>query len=222
MEILSRGSFINKMPMVLASASPRRQALLAAQGLYFKVIPCLKREPGIEDHESEAAYVVRLASWKAGQVCKNNKTDIFLAADTIVCLDGRILGKPSSAKQALEMLVFLRGREHYVYSGVCILNAFTGAKISFASRTRVEMANFDDSVLRAYVLTGEPMDKAGAYAVQGNGTFLVSKVSGSYTNVVGLPVSRTIRELLAIKAIAPRTSEESLPEDKLLDGFGHE
>lgn len=178
--------------LVLASASPRRRELLSRICADFRV------EPSDIDElldTAEPGAIAALALAKARAVAARGVRGLVLGADTVVVLDGIPLGKPSSGDEAREMLRRLRGREHVVITGVALLDTLTGREASTAVLTRVVMAAYDEAAIDAYVATGEPLDKAGAYAVQGLGARLVAKVDGCYTNVVGLPVTTT-RNLL--------------------------
>lgn len=181
---------------VLASASPRRRELLAGLGLDFEVRPVdLDETP--QPGESPAACVLRLAESKAR--ARLGDGEIVLAADTIVVIDGRILGKPSDAEEARAMLATLAGRTHEVFTGVALACGDRPPRLAVAlDRTLVSVVPLDAAAIDAYVATGEPLDKAGAYAIQGIGALLVARIEGNYTNVVGLPlptVARLAREL---------------------------
>lgn len=175
--------------LVLASASPRRRDLLAGLGVRFTVRPVDVDErprPGEDPH----VYVLRLAEEKAA--ARAAPGELVLAADTSVVLDGEILGKPGDAEEARQMLSRLAGREHTVLTGVALLEAGGGSR-SAVEESRVRIAALSDEELRWYVATGETMDKAGSYAVQGLGAMFVEAVFGDYTNVVGLPLPSTYR-----------------------------
>ena len=192
------------MRLILASASPRRSALLAALGLPFEVRPSGLAEtlvPGLDG----PTLTTGLALAKARDVAARLGAGpaLVLGADTLVLLDGRPLGKPASAADARTMLAGLRGRAHEVVTGVALLETPGGRETSAAVTSRVVMRAFTDVELEAYVATGEPDDKAGAYAVQGRGGRLVERVEGCYTNVVGLPL-RTTARLLRTFGLAPR------------------
>jgi len=178
--------------LVLASASPRRSQLLRDLGWRFHVAPthALEPEPSRDDGDNPGAYVERLARLKAA-ACEEE--GLIVAADTVVVLEGRILNKPRDESDALAMLCALRGRTHRVFSGVCLRlkNEFW----SEHETTRVTFGNVSDDWLRAYVQTGEPLDKAGAYGAQGRGALLIERIEGDYQNVVGLPVFRLARML---------------------------
>ncbi|OLB07029.1 MAG: septum formation protein Maf [Candidatus Rokubacteria bacterium 13_2_20CM_69_15_1] len=182
------------MRLVLASASPRRRELLRSIAPQFEVVPS-EIEETLEDAPAPVA-VARLALRKARAVAARVREAVVLAADTVVILDGAALGKPADAREARAMLRRLRGREHEVITGVAVLDSRTGREASTSVVSRVRMAAYSDATLEAYVATGAPLDKAGAYAIQDLGGALVERLAGSYTNVVGLPVEET-RWLLA-------------------------
>lgn len=176
--------------LVLASGSPRRRELLLGLGLSFTVRPADVDETP-RQREDPAGYVVRLAEEKAAAITRPG--ELVLAADTTVVLDGEILGKPADVEDAHRMLGKIAGREHEVLSGVALWEASRGARAAALERTRVKMAPLSSEEICWYVETGEPMDKAGSYAVQGLGSMFVQEVFGSYTNVVGLPIPLTRR-----------------------------
>jgi septum formation protein len=172
---------------VLASASPRRRALLAELGLEFEVRPSDVDE-SVLPGEEPAAYVRRLAVAKARAACRRG--ELVLGADTTVVLDGVILGKPGGAEEARAMLSALAGRRHLVFSGVALVRDTGGepACVAVVERTEVEM-RMTPREIDWYVASGEVFDKAGAYAIQGLGSLFVTANHGSHTNVVGLPLS---------------------------------
>jgi septum formation protein len=177
--------------LVLASASPRRRDLLASSGFEFDARPAAVPEvhrPG----ESPRAYVTRLARDKAAAVVSTGR-EIVLAADTTVVLGSEVLEKPRDAADARRMLGLLSGRSHDVITGVCLRVADRFA-VS-ADSTTVHFAALTSEEIAAYVETGEPMDKAGAYAIQGIASRWISRIDGCYFNVVGLPVARVWREI---------------------------
>lgn len=204
-----QGPFRTLRPLTLASASPRRQALLAGQGLCFEVCPSPLREPAPELAEAPSDYARRMARLKGEEVAAGRPDQIVISADTIVVLDGRILGKPRDVAHALRMLSDLAGNWHEVITGSCVLHVREKFSKCHAVTTRVRMGPVSSDMLRAYVATGEPMDKAGAYGIQGAGAFLVEEVRGSYTNVVGLPLPEILRVLLELGAIAPAPESPS-------------
>jgi septum formation protein len=175
--------------LVLASASPRRAALLAALGIPFRVIVSGVDE-SLRDGEDGAAAAERLARAKAASVVDSGGLPV-LGADTVVVCDGAILGKPESAADAARMLRALSGRTHEVVTGVAL--AAAGTLRSGVDRTAVRFASLSEAQIDWYVATGEPMDKAGAYHVDGGGAVFIESLSGSPSNVAGLPVRLLLR-----------------------------
>lgn len=180
------------VPLVLASRSPRRRAVLEQLGLRFDVV----RPPeGVErpwrETEAPDAYAHELASAKARAVASGHPTELVLAADTIVVLDGHVLGKPQGPAEARAMLGRLAGREHVVHTGLSVV-APGGAEASGVEATGVVVRPLSKDEIEAYVATGEPLDKAGAYGIQGMGAAMVEAVRGCYFNVMGLPVARLL------------------------------
>jgi septum formation protein len=180
---------------VLASGSPRRRELLAGLGLTFTVRAADVDETPIPG-EAPAACVRRLALAKAA--ARIDKGELVLAADTIVVLDGRLLGKPRDAADARRMLASIAGREHTVLTGMTLHDEPSGRQEAVVEASRVRMARMSPHEIEWYVATGEPLDKAGSYAVQGMGALFVEAVYGSYTNVVGLPLPATYRLFSAL------------------------
>jgi septum formation protein len=179
--------------VVLASASPRRVELLRQVGLVFTVA-----DPGPDRAWPEGAEprhgVRALALDKAQRIAARRATAVVIGADTVVVVRGDRLGKPRDGAEALAMLMRLQGRTHEVWTGVAVLHR--GERRTAAECTQVQFARLDEGTLRQYVRTGEPLDKAGAYAIQGLASQFVRRVVGDYANVVGLPLRR-LRELLA-------------------------
>ncbi|MEZ7198015.1 Maf family protein [Pseudodesulfovibrio karagichevae] len=200
---MKKGPFHNHSPIVLASGSPRRRELMSDLGLTFDVHPSPLDEPLPEPGESPAAYVLRMAELKTLDVAARFRGATVIGADTAVVLGNRIMGKPQSKLDALEMLTALSGATHQVVSGFCVVLP-DGKTLSEAVSTDVDMRQSSEAELMSYIETGEPMDKAGAYAIQGVGTFLVTAIRGSYTNVVGLPVARVLEILLSWAIVVPR------------------
>jgi septum formation protein len=187
--------------LVLASASPRRQELLRAAGIAFTVQPADIDETPLRD-ESPRECAERLAREKALTVFQSHPQDYVLGADTIVVIEKQILGKPRDASDAMRMLRLLAGRTHAVITGVCVVEPVgsgqgsVGSKINAASEiTLVTFCDLSDDEIRDYVSTGEPMDKAGAYAIQGIASRWIPRIEGDYSNVVGLPVALVYRML---------------------------
>jgi len=184
--------------IILASASPRRAALLAQICLRFRVHPSeLNEEGGATEsgNESPAARACRLARAKAEGVAASVERGLVIGADTIVVCGGIIFGKPRDGAEAQDILLHLAGRTHQVITGVAVVEAETGRAEVDAAATGVTMRAFAASEAAAYVATGEPLDKAGAYAIQGRGALLVDRIEGDYSNVVGLPLPTLARLL---------------------------
>jgi septum formation protein len=178
--------------LILASASPRRRELLGRICPAFTVVPADVDES--LDPGPVAAAVERLALRKARAVAAGARDAVVLAADTVVVVDGVVLGKPAGPDEARAMLRRLRGRVHEVVTGVAVVDA-AGREASRSVTTRVLMAAYSDATLHAYAASGAPLDKAGAYAIQDRDGALVDGLAGSYTNVVGLPLEATRRLL---------------------------
>lgn len=178
--------------LILASRSPRRSELLRRLGLEFRVVAATVDESYV-DHEMPADHAERLAREKASAVARDEPGALVIGCDTIVIIDSDVLGKPRDSADAIRMLGRLAGRQHEVITGVAV--AFEGRVTSAVERVRVRFRPLDEAECEAYVATGEPMDKAGAYGIQGLGSALVQSIEGDYFAVVGLPVVRTL-ELL--------------------------
>ncbi len=173
------------MDIILASGSPRRKELLGQMGLDFTVCPADVDETIAPGTPPERA-VAELSARKAQAVAESHPAELVLAADTVVVLDQAILGKPHSQAQAVEMLSRLSGRTHAVYTGFTLQKE--GRVVTKVERTAVTFRRLTSGEIEAYVATGEPMDKAGAYGIQGLGSLLVQGIQGDYFNVMGLPV----------------------------------
>ncbi len=175
--------------IILASSSPRRKSLLEQLGLKFKVIPSTAYEsvlPGL----TPAELVEVLAKEKAHQVALQLTSGIVIGADTVVVWRGEIMGKPASPQEAVGMLKRLRADVHEVYTGLALIDAASGESITGREMTRVYFKDITDAEIESYVATEEPLDKAGAYAVQGKAAIFIERIEGCYTNVVGLPLAR--------------------------------
>lgn len=180
--------------LILASASPRRKRLLKRLGLTFRVVPSGIDEiipGGIPAHQA----AVGLALDKAIEVSRRVRADLVLGADTLIAIDGEILGKPADSQQARAMLQKLKGRTHSVITGLAIVRCPDQAQATGSVETAVRMCSYTASEVDEYVRSGEPLDKAGGYAIQGLGNRLVETIDGCYNNVVGLPLCR-LSELL--------------------------
>lgn len=188
------------MRLVLASASPRRAELLRAAGFSFDVRPVDLDERALAG-EAAPAYVERLAVEKARAAARQARDEVVLGADTVVVVDGAMLGKPQDRDEAREMLERLSGRSHEVLTGVALVHP-EGA-VSAVDVSRVEFGPLSAEEIAWYVSSGEPSDKAGGYAVQGLASRFVTRVEGSYSNVVGLPVALVYRMLRALDVAAP-------------------
>ncbi len=182
--------------IILASASPRRQELLTQIGMEFKVIPSGMEE--VPQSRQPEVVVMELSEGKAGDVFeslpeKEKENSLVIGADTIVAFKGRIMGKPDSRENAQEILSCLQGGIHQVYTGVTLI--WQGGKRAFYEKTDVVMYPMSMEEIKEYVDTGEPMDKAGAYGIQGQGAAYIKEIRGDYNNVVGLPIGRLYQEM---------------------------
>ncbi len=190
-------------PVILASGSPRRRKLMAGLGLTFKVMPAVIDEtPG--NRERPEDFAGRMAVAKAAAVAGIQPSSWVVGADTIVVTPGgNILGKPRNREHALMMLRQLRGNTHQVMTGLCLCCVNKGIKARLVETTSVTFTEAGDEVLQAYIRTGEPLDKAGAYGIQGIGSFLVREIHGSCSNVIGLPLHRLLSLLIENRVVAP-------------------
>ena len=180
---------VSAVRLVLASSSPRRRELLGLLGLKPEIVPADVDEstrPG----ESPVAYVERLAREKAEAVAVQRPDAWIVGADTTVSIDGDIIAKPESVDEAVAMLTRLQGRDHVVHTGMAVVGR--GRTVSGVESTRVWMRRLDERTIRDYIATGEPMDKAGAYGIQGFGAVIVEKVEGDYFTVMGLGLGRLV------------------------------
>lgn len=204
--LLNRGSAdsLERAMLILASASPRRQELLAQTGLSFTVAPANINED-LLPNETAAAYVQRLAEEKAQAIWNANQAAdsvddplIVLGADTCVVCDGRILGKPTDTADARRMLELLSGRTHAVLTGLAVIS--NRKIVRHVEITQVMFNQLDDREIVQYIASGEPLDKAGGYAIQGFAARWIPRIEGCYFNVVGLPIARTISLLAEARA----------------------
>lgn len=178
------------LPLILASASPRRKELLSQMGVPFEVIVAETEEIAIG---SPRELVMKNAREKALAVQNMHPERMILGSDTVVCVDGQVLGKPRDEEDAFRMLKSLAGRKHAVYTGVCLLSP--GKEDVQCDETQVFFSALSDEEIRRYIATKEPMDKAGAYAIQGQAGMFVEKIHGSFSNVIGLPMALVRRML---------------------------
>jgi septum formation protein len=182
------GSSAERSPLVLASASPRRRWLLHGLGVRFEVL-ALAVDERMREGEGAALFAARLADEKAYAGSMRRRDAWVLAADTVVALGPTTLGKPADAAQATAMLTLLSGRVHTVHTAVALMGPGGVPAERVVVATRVGFRRLAAEEIHAYVATGEPLDKAGAYAIQGEGACLIDRIDGSYTNVIGLPVA---------------------------------
>lgn len=180
------------LPLILASGSPRRRELLDLMGLTYTV-----ETPDVDESFSgrPSETVMEISRRKAAAVAARHSDSIIIAADTLVFADGA-LGKPHTPERAKEMLRSLAGNWHHVYTGITVINTHSGRILRNVDKTRVHLVPMTEQEIDAYVATGEPLDKAGAYGIQGMGGMFVDRIDGSYSNVVGLPMSM-LRIMLA-------------------------
>lgn len=188
-------------PLVLGSNSPRRKEFLEQLGLVFTVCGP-EIDESVKRGELPSAYVERMAAEKATKIMDTFPDHYVIGADTAVCVEERILGKPEDSNEAVEMLMALSGRNHVVCGGISVGCRKEQVQVVLSVSTSVVFAPFDENVARAYVATGESLDKAGAYGIQGKGSFLVDRINGSYSNVVGLPLMQTVSLLTTHGVIA--------------------
>lgn len=194
----------NHSTIVLASASPRRSELMALAGISCVVVPADICEDPLPGEDAEE-HVMRLSREKAQAVSATEDGRFFIGADTVVVLDGRIMGKPANEEQAFEMLTALSGRTHQVITGITVMDRETGSCLSRSVRTEVLFKTLTDQEIHDYIASGCPMDKAGAYAIQGGAVHFIRSISGSYTNVIGLPMTE-LYELLQDMQALPSSS----------------
>jgi len=189
------------MRFILGSSSPRRKELLQTYGLKFEIVsPDIEEVPGTNERPED--FVKRVANDKMEAILKTirydkKKNPVIITADTIVVLNDKILGKPKTEKDAFDMLKGLQNRWHIVYTAFCI--NYRIKRICRLVKTDVRFRRLSDTEIKRYIKSGEPMDKAGAYAAQGKGASIIKEIKGSYTNVVGLPMAELIDELKKLK-----------------------
>ena len=198
----------NPVPLILASGSPRRREFFERLGYDFTIV-----RPDTAEHarpgETARDYVRRNAAEKAAEVASRHPTSVVVSADTVVVQDGEILEKPKSPADARRMLRELSGRTHHVMTGLCSRGpspSGTPAEVSDVVVTDVEFKPLSDAEIDVYIASGEPADKAGAYAIQGLAAYMILAIRGSYTNVVGLPLAEVVDILATRFSIHPRLS----------------
>lgn len=185
---------MNKRLIILASESPRRRELLALTGLKFRVVPS-DYEEDMTKPLSPHKLAKFLSREKARSVATGYSNAIVIAADTFILFNGKLLGKPHTLKEAINMLDLLNGRSHTVITGYTIIDTAENTSLSRSVRTKVWLRDLADEEIYTYVESGEPLDKAGAYAIQGLGSILIKKIVGDYFNVIGLPLCSLAEDL---------------------------
>lgn len=197
---------MQKAQMILASASPRREELLSLAGITFRVIPSEVSEEMVGD-ESPEEHVLRLAEAKAASVAGQHPDAWVLGADTVVVIDGEVLGKPTRREEARLMMHKLSGRTHRVITGFTLFKAAEKAKVRKAVTSTVTFREMTAEEVEWYISTEEPYDKAGGYAMQGRAALFIREVSGSHTNVIGLPICEVVEALRDVGAVDFATGE---------------
>ena len=186
--------------IILASASPRRTELMALAGIEFDVVPADIDEKVLPG-EKPSEHVLRLSREKADAVAGSTNGRFFIGADTVVVLDDRIMGKPADDSEAFRMLSALSGRKHEVITGFSVFDRISGIHLGRSVHTEVMFKELSEREIRAYIATGCPMDKAGAYAMQGGAVHFIRSICGSYTNVIGLPMTELYETLDQLGAL---------------------
>ena len=189
-----------EFPLILASGSPRRRELLDQMGLIYTI-----DSPDVDENYTgrPAETVLEISRRKAVAVAARHPDSVILAADTLVFAD-EALGKPHTPERAKEMLTALADNWHNVYTGITLINTNSGRVLRNVDRTRVHMTSMTEQEMDAYIATGEPLDKAGAYAIQGQGGMFIDRIDGSYSNVVGLPMTMLRTMLLQLNGMTER------------------
>jgi septum formation protein len=200
---------VHHSPIILASKSPRRKELLEDAGIHFSIEPSRVRESDFPSLTPER-YAETLARAKAADIADRHPDTWVIGADSIVYIDETILEKPESVSDAREMIRRLSGRSHFVFTGYCLICRKRAAIFAETVRTEVIFKSLSDAEIEWYIHTEEPYDKAGGYAIQGLGSFMVKSIIGSYTNVVGLPLCEVLDHLTRMGVIDRRAAVESL------------
>lgn len=195
------------MQILLASTSPRRRELLELLGLTFHIIPptCEER---LSPNLSPGEQTRQLAREKAQSVADEHPQDIVIGSDTVIEIEGKLLGKPENIQEAETMLRNLQGRYHQVHTGVAIIHQANKVSINFVETAQVWIKSFDEHTLKTYLDTEESLGKAGSYSIQGNGAQLIEKIEGDYPTIVGLPLWRTAKALEQQGVVLPNPVEE--------------
>ncbi len=195
--------YSNSAPVILASASPRRQDFLSWMGVQYRV-EVADIDESRKQGEPPEIFVQRLAKEKGTVVAEKFPLYWVISGDTVVCLDSQVLGKPQDREDAVQMLMQLSGRTHSVLSAYSVIHQQKGIAECDFVRTEVSFTPFSEEVARAYVQTGEPLDKAGSYGIQQCGVSLVASINGSYSNVVGMPLAELLSVLLRLGVVSCR------------------
>ncbi|MDH5563348.1 MAG: Maf family protein [Nitrospirota bacterium] len=195
------------MRILLASTSPRRQELLSLLGLPFHSVPPTCEE-ALSPHLSPSEQTRQLARDKAQSVASQHPQDLVIGSDTVIEIEGKLLGKPENMQEAETMLRQLRGQCHQVHTGVAIIHQSTNVSIDFVETAKVWIKPFDEQTLKTYLATEESLGKAGAYSIQGEGAQLIEKIEGDYPTIVGLPLWRTAKMFEQQGVILPNPVEE--------------
>jgi septum formation protein len=178
-----------KLKWILASSSPRRREILSSLGLRFRVDPSSRSEPDLLPGEEPRAYAVRAARVKSGEVGKKHRSGLVIGADTVVVRSDRVMGKPTSGEEARKMLRILSAGWHDVITGISLLDCGSGRSHSASELSRVHFRRISGAEIDWYLKTGEYVDKAGAYAIQGYASLFIDRIDGCYFNVVGFPIA---------------------------------
>jgi septum formation protein len=195
------------MHILLASTSPRRQELLKLLGLPFRIVPPTCKDT-LTPNLSPSEQTCQLACDKANSVANHHPQDFVIGSDTIIEIEGKLLGKPEDMQEAETMLRSLRGKCHQVHTGVAIIQKATNVSHHFVDTAQVWIKLFDEKSLKSYLYTKESLGKAGAYSIQGQGAQLIEKIEGDYPTIVGLPLWRTAKMLEEQGVVLPKSVEE--------------
>ena len=195
------------MHILLASTSPRRRELLSLLGVPFSIVPPTGDEL-LSPHLSPSQQTRQLALDKAKSVANQHPQDLVIGSDTVIEVDGKLLGKPENIQKAQTMLRSLRGRCHQVHTGVAVIQQASNLSIDFVETAHVWIKPFDENTLKFYLATEESLGKAGAYSIQGKGAQLIEKIEGDYPTIVGLPLRRTAKTLQEQGVVLPTPVEE--------------